>query len=196
MKKQKKHIFRKVCLFSGIGLLVCAAAVLISWQRGIRTSEQQSAAYVHTLRTLMPEPQGAVLEERSNNAMPVLSVEGTDFIGILELPTHGSALPICADWGHLSQYPSCFSGSIYDGTLQVGGTSQRGQYDFYREISEGESVFFTDMTGNRYTYAVKSIRYENHANQTALNREDATLVLFIKNIYAFEYVIVFCDVPN
>lgn len=194
MKDGKRSGFRRACLFAGIGLLVSAAIVLISWQRGIRTSEQQAAAYVHTIRTLIPEPQGAVPEERKDNAMPVLSIEGTDFVGILELPLHGSALPVCADWGQSGRYPCCFSGSIYDGSMQIGGTSQRGQYDFYREISVGDELFFTDMTGKRYAYAVENICYERHADQDALRREEAALTLFIKNVYAFEYVILFCDV--
>ena len=78
--------------------------------------------------------------------------------------------------------------------MQIGGTSQKGQYAFYREISVGDAVFFTDMTGNRYAYTVKDIRHRDHADQTALQCVDAALTLFIKNVYGFEYVIVFCDV--
>ena len=183
-------------MLAGIGLLMAAAIVLISWQHGMRTAAQQAAACVQTLRELIPEPQSTAPEERTDNTMPVLSIEGTDFIGILELPTHASALPVCADWGHSSKQPCRFSGSIYDGTMQIGATSQKGQYDFYREISVGDSVFFTDMTGNRYAYTVKDIRYEKHADQAALQREEAALTLFIKNVYAFEYVMIFCDVPD
>lgn len=196
MKKQNRTLFQRLCMLVGIGLLIAAAVSLFLWQNGIRTSAQQAAACVQTLKTLIPEPQGALLEERTENAMPVLSLDGTDYVGILELPTHASALPVCADWGHSSKQPCRFSGSIYDGTIQIGGTSQKGQYEFYRDISVGDAVYFTDMTGNRYTYAVKDIRYEKHADQAALASEDAALVLFIKNIYAFEYVIVFCDVPD
>ena len=194
MKNQKRSVFQKICLLAGIGLILAAVVVFLSWQRGIHTSEQQANAYVHTLRMLMPEPQGAVLEERNNNDMAVLSIEGTDFVGILEMPLYESVLPVCADWGQLSRYPCCFSGSLYDRSLQIGGTSQKGQYDFYRDISVGDNLYFTDMTGNRYTYAVKAIHYEKHADQESLQREDSALTLFIKNMYAFEYVIVFCDV--
>lgn len=49
------------------------------------------------------------------------------------------------------------------------------------------------MEGNRYAYEVKNLRYEKHADEAALMREDAALTLFIKNVYAFEYIIVFCD---
>ena len=191
--KQKKFPFRRVCLFAGIGLLVAAGVTLLSWQIGIRTAKTQAAAYVQTLQTLMPEPQGAALEARSDNTMPVLSLDGTDFVGILEIPCHESVLPVCADWGTPSKYPCRFSGSIYDGSIQIGGTSQAGQYDFYRAISVGDALFFTDMEGNRYAFSVTDLRYERHADQAALLRQEADLTLFIKNMYAFEYIIVFCD---
>ena len=128
--------------------------------------------------------------------MPVLSLNGTDYVGILEFPAFASALPVCNDWGHSSEQPCRLSGSIYDGSMRIGGTSQKGQYEFYREISVGDAVCFTDMTGKRCAYEVKDIRYEKHADQAALSRQDADLVLFIKNIYAFEYVLVFCGVPG
>ena len=80
--------------------------------------------------------------------------------------------------------------------MQIGATSQKGQYDFYREISVGDTVIFTDAEGNRYTYTVTNLQYESHADQIALNREESALTLFIKNVYAFEYLIVFCDISN
>lgn len=196
MKNQNRNIMPRLCLLAGIALIIASAAVLFLWQRGIYSSEQKSAAYAQTIRALIPEPQGAVPEERSDNTMSVLSLDGTDFVGILEIPRHHSTLPVCADWSRLNQHPCLFSGSIYDRTIQIGGTSQKGQYDFYREISVGDQVFFTDMEGNRYAYEVTDLRYEKHADQAALQRKDAALTLFIKNIYAFEYIIVFCDVAG
>ena len=89
-----------------------------------------------------------------------------------------------------------YNGSIYDSTLQIGATSQKGQYDFYREISVGDTVIFTDVEGNRYTYTVTNLQYESHADQNTLNREKSALTLFIKNVYDFEYLIISCDVLN
>ena len=51
------------------------------------------AIYVQTIRTKIPEPQSAAVEVRGDNAMAVLSIEGTDFAGILEMPRYGSAAP-------------------------------------------------------------------------------------------------------
>ena len=193
MKKQPNRVASRVCVWAGICLIIGAVLLSFLWQWGVRSSTQRMENCVQLMRTLIPEPQNAVLEERSDNIMAVLSLDGTDFVGILEMPRYGSVLPVCASWGKVSKYPCCLSGSIYDGTMQIGGTSQEGQYDFYREISLGDDVYFTDMEGNRYTYAITGIRYEKHADQTALQREEAALTIFIKNLYAFDYIVIYCN---
>ena len=60
----------------------------------------------------------------------------------------------------------------------------------------GDTVVYTDVEGNRYTFSITGLRSEKHADQAALQREDVPLTLFIKNIYSFEYLIVFCDVSH
>ncbi len=194
MKNQIIGRMQKICIWAGVCLLIIAIGVLIFWQWSIHTSARKAEYYVNTLHSLMPESQGAVPEERRDNTMSTLSIDRIDFVGLLEIPRYGSALPVCADWGTPAKYPCQFYGSIYNRTMQIGGTSQKGQFDFYREISVGDAVYFTDMEGNRYAYAVKDIRYEKSADQTALQKKDASLTLFIKNIYALDYIIIFCDV--
>ena len=184
---------QKICILVGACLLIGAIVILALWRWNINNSEKRAQYYVDTLRALIPEPQNAALEERRDNTMSVLSVDGTDFVGIVELPRYASALPVCADWGKTSKYPCRFSGSLYDGTMQIGATTQKGQYDFYRELSVGDTVIYTDVVGNKYTFTITSLRYEKHADQAALQQEEAPLTLFIKNIYSFEYLIVFCN---
>ena len=196
MRYQDRTIIQRICILAGSLLLVAACAILILWQWNIRTSQQQAQDYIQELQTLLPEPQNAVPEERRDNTMPVVSLDGTDLVGILEIPLFDSVLPVRADWGEPTKIPRRLSGSIYDGSLQIGATSQEGQYELYRSLSVGDSVFFTDMEGNRYALTITDLRYEKHADQAALQRREATLTLFIKNIYAFEYLIVFCDVPR
>ena len=166
------------------------------WKCSIDSAEKEAKHYVKTLKNLIPEPQNAVIEERRDNTMSVLNVDGIDFVGIIELPRYGSVLPVGDDWGKSSKYPCRFGGSIYNGTMKIGATTQKGQYDFYRELSVGDTVIFTDAEGNRYTLTVTGLRNEKHANGETLGREDAALTLFIKNIYSFEYLIVFCNVSH
>ena len=185
---------QKICIIVGVCLISAAAVTLALWRWNIHNSEEQVQYYVNTLRSLIPEPQAAVPEERRNNTMSVLSVDGIDFVGLLELPRYESVLPVCADWGKTSRYPGHFTGSIYDGTMQLGATTQKGQYDFYRELSVGDTIHYTDVEGNRYTFTITSLCSEKHADQAALQRKEAALTVFIKNIYSFEYLVAFCDV--
>ena len=196
MMSRKNDDIRKILIVFGVCLLAAAIILLFAWQWNIHTSEQKAKEYVNVIRELIPEPQGAVPEERRDNTMSTLSIDEIDFVGILELPRFESVLPVCAEWGNPSKCPCRFSGSVYDQTMQIGGTSQKGQYDFYRDISAGDSVFFTDMEGNRFSYTVTDIRYEKNADQSTLQRKDASLTLFVKNVYAFEYIIVSCDVVH
>lgn len=196
MISRKNDVIRKILIIIGVCLLAAAIVLLFAWQWNIHTAEQKVKEYVNVIRGLIPEPQGAVPEERRDNTMSTLSIDGTDFVGILELPRFKSVLPVCAEWGNPAKYPCRFSGSVYDRTMQIGGTSQKGQYDFYRDISVGDSVFFTDIEGNRFSYTVTDIRYEKNADQSTLQRKDASLTLFVKNVYAFEYVIIYCDVVH
>ena len=191
---KKSNLIQKMCVIVGGLMLVSALAILLYWQWNISHSQKQASIYVEALRNLMPQPQNAIPEERRDNTMSVLSVDGVDFVGIVELPRYGSILPVCGRWGQTSQYPCRFSGSIYDGSLQIGATTQKGQYPFYREISVGDAVVFTDVEGNRYTFQVAAMRYEKHIDQAALQRKEAALTLFVKNMYSFEYLIIFCDV--
>jgi sortase A len=190
---RKIDALRKALIIIGASLLVGAILLLVAWQWNVHTSEQKAKEYVNAIRELIPEPQGAVPEERRDNTMASLSIEGEDFVGILEIPRFNSGLPIGANWGSPSKYPCRLRGSVYDRTIQIGGTSQKGQYDFYRDLCVGDSVFFTDMEGNRFSYSVTAIRYEKNADQSTLQRENAALTLFIKNVYAFEYVVIYCD---
>ena len=190
---KKSNLIQKMCALVGGLMLVSALTALLYWQWNINHSQKQASIYVETLHNLMPQPQNAVPEERRDNTMSVLSVDGVDFVGIVELPRYGSVLPVCGNWGRTSQYPCRFGGSIYDGSQQIGATTQKGQYSFCREISVGDAVIFTDVEGNRYIFQVAAMRYEKHIDQVALQRQEAALTLFVKNIYSFEYLIIFCE---
>ncbi len=193
MKKQRNFTIQKLCVIAGFCLLSGALVALGLWQWNIHTSAKKAQSYVALLQILMPPSQNAVVEARRDNTMPSFCVDGTDFVGIIEMPRYASVLPVCADWGDPNQYPCLFDGSIYNRTIKIGTTSQKGQYDFYAQISVGDSLFFTDMEGNRFCYEVADIRYEKHADQAALRQKDAALTLFVKNVYSLEYILIFCN---
>ncbi len=193
MNKLKKISLRTVCLVLGCLLIAGALVTVVWWQVSAKIYADRINGYLDTLTKLMPPPQSAVLENRTDNRMPSLSVDGNDFIGILEFQGTGCSLPVGSNWGKSDRFPCRYYGSVYDGSMVVGATNQKGQLTFVKELSVGNTIFFTDMTGSRYCYSVTDIIYCDHANNDVLISESDDLILFIKNIYAFEYIIVKCN---
>lgn len=191
-----KNKFYRLSLWLGGGLLTVATVALLLWQWNIHTAKTDMAGTVTALRQLTPEPRNAVAEPRRDNTMAVLELENTDYIGILEMPRFGSALPVQAEWDTLTDSPCRYDGNVFEGTLQIGATTQKGQYDFYRELSVGDAVYFTDVTGNRYSYTVTELRYADHADPETLAKNQGEMTLFIKNIYGRQYLIVTCSTPG
>lgn len=191
MKSHTKDCVRRGCIVIGCGLISCSVIMLVCRQVLIYVSVEKATQYVSILRTLMPDPEPAVPEKQINDCMPVLSVDGIDFIGILEYPQYNSCLPVCAKWGETDFFPCRYTGSVYDGTMIVRSTNQKGQYPFAQDINISDFFYFTDMVGNQYSYRVSEILHRNHADKEILYDNDADLVLFIKNNYAFEYTIIY-----
>lgn len=181
----------RLCFRAGLCLLAAAGLLLIFWNGSIHIARQKAATYLSALENALPPVENAVPEARRDNAMPVYYLDGKDFIGILEMPRYQLALPVGNDWGE--SFPCRFTGSVYDETIQIGATTQKGQFDFYRELSVGDDVLFTDMEGNRFSYQITDIRYARHADPETLQQEKSALVLFIQNMYALEYVILYCN---
>ena len=193
MIRIRKFSFRSICLIIGIVLILLSMSLLIFWQSGIKRNAEALSVYVQTLEELIPEVQSAVVEPRVNNAMPSLNVYGNNFIAILELPANDASLPVGALWSDMDAYPCLYTGSAYDGSLIIGTSNQKGQFDFVKEISVGNAVYVTDMTGNQFSYKVTDIQYCDHADNQTLSSESDDLTIFVKNIYAFEYIIIRCS---
>lgn len=190
--KRKKFSLRMLCLRVGSVLILLSMAVLILWQCEIKRNAAAIPEYVQALEELVPEVRSAVTEPRINNAMPALHVQGNNFVAILELPSSNAAFPVGAAWDGRAAYPCLYSGSVYDGSLIIGTSNQRGQFEFVKEIAVGSAVYVTDMTGNRFSYRVADIQYSGHADYQTLLSETDDLTIFVKNIYAFEYIILRC----
>ena len=116
-----------------------------------------------------------------------VEIDGIDVIGLLELPGRGIKLPVSAEWDSSEQSfrPARFMGSVYDGTLIVGGRSADGNFDFIDQLDAGEELTFTDMTGRVFRYTVHKIRHADNARAETLADSESALTLFVKKNGAF-----------
>lgn len=193
MSAKVRSGIRTACIIAGCALILGALGLLI-WQRQrISAGQKRADEAAAAIMAAIPSPYPAALEPRSINAMSALSINGHDYIGLIEMGAHGGALCVAAQGQKTEHCPYAYSGSIYNGTMIIIAASRKGQFDFYKNISVGDALFFTDMTGGRYSYAVSNIIYRESID-SALDAADAEeLCIIIQNINSLnEYIIIQC----
>ncbi|MGM9660453.1 MAG: sortase [Faecousia sp.] len=159
-------------LWITIGLLLIAAALsLTAYNLYDELRAEQSARQViayfptETPSEAPPEPAGeqdALVEEIvvpdyvlcPEMEMPVETINGIDYIGILQIPALELELPIISQWSYpyLKTAPCRYSGSAYLNNMIVCGHNYTSHFGNLKHLSEGDIATFTDVDGNVFTY--------------------------------------------
>ena len=154
------------------GSLLLAAALLLTGYnlvdeyRAGRTADLALEA----LRQEMPEPlpDGMQTPEQAeppdyvlnpDMEMPTQEIEGSSYIGVLELPALGLSLPVMSEWSYpgLKLAPCRYHGSAYTGSLTIAAHNYRTHFGPVRDVPAGTRVFFTDVKGRRFSYEVSAV---------------------------------------
>ena len=184
----------KLLLSIGLVLVAASIAAIAFLEISAGVAQKQAETIVGRLEAVMPKPHAGIKDELTNMTMPAFSVDGKDFIGVLEIPSLGRTLPVFSKWdtGSLGRYPCRFTGTAYDGSLIIGGSDRAGQFRGFDTLNVGATVTVTDMTGAVFTYEVKRIDRASHAGAEVLTRGEYDLVLFVQDAFAMEYIIIRC----
>lgn len=155
-----------------LGLLLIAAALVLTgrnlWQaqRADRAAAQALAQLEQQLPAPEPEPDlpGAELEIPDylldpNMDMPVQTINGQDYIGVLNFPTLSLQLPVISQWSYprLALAPCRYAGSAYTGGLIVAGHNYTAHFGRLNRLHTGDPVTFTDVDGNLFRYEVAEL---------------------------------------
>lgn len=185
---RKRMTFRRFCLIAGIVLLSLAVLLLVFWQWTLHRDAERLSYYVESIYARMPQIESAVPEKRANNAMPSLVIDDESFSAVLTFPRQRAEFPLGSSFRAHGGYPCRYTGSVYDNSLVIRGTNRPGQLDFIRELSVGDRIFVTDMTGARYTYTVSDILYVRSVDADFSADGLSDLTLLVDNVYAFETI--------
>ena len=179
----------------GVLLLSLGLGALLVQQLLIHRSAQARAEISEQIQQLLPEGSMGTTADYSAAEMPVLQIGGTDYVCLLEVPSMGLCLPIQNQWksGILTTQPGRFWGSIYDGSLILGGGNQAGQFDFCTMLDIGDPLLLTDMQGTQFRCSVENIQRSSAADFETLSDGAYPLTLFVQEKYDGRYIIVRCD---
>ena len=91
--------------------------------------------------------------------MPIMTIDGQEYIGYLELPTLDLSLPVMSQWSYagLKIAPGRYSGSTYADNMVVCAHNYAKHFSPIKWLTEGAQVYFTDMDGMRWTYEVSYV---------------------------------------
>lgn len=189
MKRSGKVIFILGCL-----LIAFSMVLLFLLQVQAKRAKRTNIEIVQIMETILSDRREGVKNPEWETEMPILELQGEDFIALLEIPSYGLKLPVCDIWdkGKVMSYPCRFRGNAYDGSLVVGGYDQPGQFDFFERIQNGTQVTVTDMTGTTFSYVVELVERSSSAQAEILNDEEADLTLFVRDAQLLEYILLRC----
>jgi len=184
-----------VCLVLGIVLILLAVGAIGYTVIGQNAAAERNERIVSSFFDTVPEISDGFIYERSDYHMPTLQLEGVDVIGIVEVPQLSAKLPVCASWdkSKASLIPSRLWGSVYDSSLMIGGADSKGQLDFFEEICVGDTVFFTDVTGDRFEYIVSGIDVTKKVPTNEMAGESCDLLIFSKDSYTGKYTLLYLN---
>lgn len=198
MKQVLKGRFSLICIVLGVALLLGTAGMLLSSSLLARQGSKDAAQILEKAQTLMPQAADRVPEERGNNKMASMEIDGVNVVGVLSFTGYGRTLPLAGDWDTtlVSSMPCRFTGSIYDTSLIIGAVDGETQLSFASRMEVGDEVVLTDMEGGRYTYQVEAIQHAKHATLEKLQAGDYALTIFVKDSNTSQYLLIRCQVSG
>lgn len=147
-----------------LGLLLLAAALFLtvynrmaSYEAG-ETSRQVIEQLCETLPTeSAAETEAPAIPEYLLDAgreMPVQTIGGKDYIGVLTIPSLELELPVISQWDYaaLKVAPCRYSGSLYQNNLIICAHNFATHFGKLKNLRVGDIAIFTDMEENAVTF--------------------------------------------
>lgn len=134
--------------------------------------------------TLLKQPEETELatepEETAAQELPIVSIEGNDYIGYLTFPDYELELPVMADWSmeKLQIAPCLQSGSPLTDDAVIAAHNFRKHFLVLHNIQVGEKVIFTDMNGNTIEYTVAEVKIVDPTSVYEVIHSDYDLILY------------------
>ena len=169
------------------GLLLIAAALFLSayneWEsREARDSAQQVIAQ---LCDELPTEAGDDGAEPTTlpdvrQEMPVKTINGRDYIGVLSIPSLELELPVISQWDYpaLKVAPCRYAGSLYQDNLIICAHNYASHFGKLKELQPGDIVLFTDMDEHVVTFQMVERETLNPMDEEGMKAGDWDLTLF------------------
>ena len=127
--------------------------------------------------------------------MPTVRTGSYDYIGYLDFPGYGLTMPVAAEFSFpaMEISPCRHTGSVYNDNLVVAGHNYKTEFDVLFRIKAGDTVTFTDVDGNVFTYTVREFVSVTPDDSDTVMNSGYALTMYTCNWDTTERVTVFCE---
>lgn len=185
----------KLFIAMGLVLLLAAAGVAAYNIIDERNADAESAMVLSKVEEVIPEgvtrQDNEAIEDPEEweipayvldpeREMPIVEIDGYQYIGVLEIPSIELELPIMCTWDDekLKVTPCRYKGSAYQNDLIIAGHNYRSHFNPLKNFEGGEEVIFTDVEGNKFTYEVGDVEIMKGTEVERMEAGDWDLTLF------------------
>lgn len=165
------------------GLLLIAAALFLSAYNERESHEARDSArqVIAQLCDALPTEAGEPTTLPDvRREMPVKTINGRDYIGVLSIPSLELELPVISQWDYpaLKVAPCRYSGSLYQDNLIICAHNYASHFGKLKELQPGDIVLFTDMDEHVVTFQVVERETLNPMDAEGMEAGDWDLTLF------------------
>ena len=202
MKKSKGNFL----IFLGLIFILAAAGLCVFNFYEAKNAEEDSEKAFSLLSEKIVVKSEEVFEDASEEEipdyilnpemeMPVLSVDGEDYIGTLEIPALGMELPIISEWSYqsLKKAPCRYFGSAYLDNMVVAGHNYSSHFKGLENVPMGAKVLFKDIDGNEFLYYVSAIEVLPPTAVEEMTSGEWDFTLFTCNATGTYRIAIRCD---
>lgn len=192
MKRKGKGL-----IFTGL-LLIAAALFLTGYNLFDQMRAQRSAAQAAAqLTEQLPQAGEAAVPDylmAPEMEMPVETIDGVDYVGVLRIPALALELPVISQWSYplLKIAPCRYSGSAYQNNLVLCAHNYASHFGNLKNLHIGDAVTFTDMDGSLFTYQVAELENLPPQATEEMKNGDWDLTLFTCTVGGQSRVTVRC----
>ena len=173
-----------------LGLLLIAAALFLSAYNEMESHEARNSAQqvIAQMCQTLPTETAAETEAPAvpeylldaEREMPVQTINGRDYIGVLTIPSLELELPVLSQWDYpaLKVAPCRYSGSLYQDNLIICAHNYASHFGKLKNLHVGDSAIFTDMDENVVRFQLAAQETIQPEDLEAMEAGDWDLTLF------------------
>lgn len=176
-----------------------AAATQILTEITLRQTQGALSAEEKAALSETVQPEEPAYRNNPQIEMPVVTIDGEDYIGLLSLPTLDLQLPVISQWNdsRLRTAPCRFFGSVYQDNLVIAAHNYAAHFGKLSQLHPGDDLQFTDTDGNVFSFEVVELETLRPTQVEDMTQSGYDLTLFTCTVGGQSRIAVRCRrLPN